>query len=142
MKRIINYLLLVAAAASVFVAALLWVLAGTVDGLADFGWKYFLYIALGAPGLICLAAMAVNRVRMWGFIGFVAVTAVIVIAAVVGDLYAWIPLVVLLAAAIVLYITIFRLPKFDRGDNQKAGYKTYAERKAEATAKNEEEAKR
>lgn len=144
MKKRINYLLVVGAAAIIFVGVLLWVLKLTMED--DFTWyeaHYTLYIVLGGPGLVCFAAMAVNKIRLWGYIGLVSFVAAIVVAACFGDLK-WevvVPFGVLILAGLILYFVVFGLPKWDKGDNQKAGYKTYAERKAEAAAKAEDDAK-
>jgi len=133
-KKTVNYLLMVIAAAIVVVGALFWVLSATINGFEWYKAHYTLYIVLGGPGIISLLVMIFNRNRMWGFIGFVALAAVFISAACWGDLSVWLPFVILLAAGIILYIAVFRPDKYDKGDNQKAGYKNYAERKAEEEA--------
>ena len=143
MKRKINYLLTVAGAAIVFVGVLLWVLKLTTGNSIEwFQGQYTLYIVFGGPGIVCFAAMAVNRIRLWGYIGLMAIVAAFIVAICFGDLNVWVGVAfgVLILAGLILYFIIFRLDKWDKGDNQKQGYKTYAERKAEA-AKAEEKAK-
>jgi len=142
MKKMVKYLLGVVLAAAAVFAVLLWVLSMTVEGTFDWFKPYYMvYIICGVFGIVSLVYMIFARKRMWGYLGVLLFVPVIIVGFVKNDLPMAIPFIVLLVAGLFLTFALLGIKKWDAGDNQKAGYKTYAQRKAEEQEKLEKEQK-
>lgn len=138
--RYLKYFLRVFAALAIFIAILFWVLSLTVkNGFEWFETYYMAYIIFGGLGAASIIYMFPSKNRLFGYIGTIFLIPVIIIAFVYGDIAIGVPFIVLFVAGLFLVFALFGIKKWDAGDNQKLGYKTYAQRKAEQEEKEKKE---
>lgn len=141
MKNRIKYIFGVLIALIVFIAVLLWVLsASKVKGFDWFKpYPHMIYIICAGLGLASLLYMFVRKNRLFGYLAIILFIPAVVVAFVEGTIEIWIPFLVLMVAGLLLIFAVFGIRKWDAGDNQKLGYKTYAQRKAEKEAEEKKE---
>ncbi len=132
----------------IVVIAVLWLLSAV--GVAGMEWFTLGWAATIAAGVLGLAFIgrglfgksAGPLKKLWIFFGAgFLVVAVITLAceiALPGEIVMPIIAVVLAVALLVGFVAVGG-KKWDTGDNQKAGYKTYRQRKAEEEARRQEE---
>lgn len=137
--KYVKYLVSVFVAAVIFAGVLLWVLSMTMDNFEWFKTYYLVYIFAGGLGIASFIYMLPLKNRMFGYIGAVLFIPVIIVAFIKGDIALGVPFIVLMFAGLFLIFKIFGIRKWDAGENQKLGYKTYAQRKAEEEAKEKKE---
>ena len=132
----------------IVVIAVLWLLSAVgVAGMEWFTLGWAATIAAGVLGLAFIGRGLFGKFagplkKLWIFFGAgFLVVAVITLAceiALPGEIVMPIIAVVLAVALLVGFVAVGG-KKWDTGDNQKAGYKTYRQRKAEEEARRQEE---
>ena len=134
----------------VLVAAVLWILSLTVPekfGFFSLAWAGV--IICGGLGLILILqgcfqknANTIKKLKIWFGIVLVVCGVLCLVSelAIPGNLV--IPIIaIVVAVGLIITIIASRGSKWDEGDNHKAGYKNYHERKAEEEKKAAEENK-
>lgn len=135
-NRVLKYIFSVLVALVLFATVLLWVLrAAGVESFQWFEYEYIAYVLCGGLGVASFLYMLLKRNRLFGWLAVIIFIPALVVAFVYGRIEIWIPFMILMIAGLILTFAIFGIKKWDVGDNQKAGYKTYAQRKAEEEAK-------
>lgn len=148
MSRNLFYKLL--GALFVLVAAVLWILSLTVPetfGFFSLAWAGV--IICGGLGLIMLLqgifqknANTIKKLKIWFGVALVICAILCLVSAIAIPDSLVLPIIAIVVA-VGLIITIFATggAKWDEGDNHKAGYKNYYERKAEEQKQEENQDK-
>ncbi len=131
----------------VLVAAVLWILSLTVPetfGFFSLAWAGV--IICGGLGIILILqgcfqqnANTIKKLKIWFGVALVVCGVLCLVSelAIPGNLV--IPIIaIVVAVGLIITITASRGSKWDEGDNHKAGYKNYHERKAEEQKQAEE----
>ncbi len=138
-KKFLLRLIMPAVILAVAVISLLMVIPATAEYFAWFSWAWAVTIITGALGLRYLLAglfskanPMVRKANLWFGALFLVVT-VFCLTWAIAVPKDWIaPLVAIIVTGVLFLGVLFTGGrKWDAGDNQKAGYKTYRQRKAD-----------
>lgn len=142
-----NFVYKLLGALIVVVAAVLWLLSILVP--ETFGWFSLAWagvLACGGLGLIILLqgcfqqnVTTIKKLKIWFGIALLVCAILCLVSAITIPESIVLPIIaIVIALGLVITVLAVRGEKWDEGDNHKAGYKNYHERKADEEKKNEQ----